>query len=305
MRRNIVMVSQLLVEHKTGDLMNTESTPHDRKFGLNADELSQWNENGYLVRYDVFTEEENDFLGQIADDIVDGKRPFPDCHIFENALVRDGKVEAQGIYAMHNIQYVSCNSPEFLARTRDCRLTDPVVEILGPDILGLNNLYIWKPPKIGLGFPWHQDKWYFNHQFKTGTTVGTWTAIDAADKENGCLYIIPGSHKYGVLEHENLEGSQQNEFKLARGARDEDGVAVEVPPGAVVWFNNQILHKSTDNHSLRFRRCNVVHLVFLKSTQNPLSINDLSIRGYENAKKCSLIDPYYVKKTPCFQYKIK
>ena len=46
-------------------------------------------------------------------------------------------------------------------------------------------------------------------------------------------------------------------------------------------------------------------LVFLKSTQNPLSINDLSIRGYENAKKCSLIDPYYVKKTPCFQYKIK
>ncbi len=49
----------------------------------------------------------------------------------------------------------------------------------------------------------------------------------------------------------------------------------------------------------------VVLLVFLKSTQNPLSINDLSIRGYENAKKCSLIDPYYVKKTPCFQYKIK
>ena len=49
----------------------------------------------------------------------------------------------------------------------------------------------------------------------------------------------------------------------------------------------------------------IPELVFLKSTQNPLSINDLSIRGYENAKKCSLIDPYYVKKTPCFQYKIK
>ena len=49
----------------------------------------------------------------------------------------------------------------------------------------------------------------------------------------------------------------------------------------------------------------LIYLVFLKSTQNPLSINDLSIRGYENAKKCSLIDPYYVKKTPCFQYKIK
>ena len=53
------------------------------------------------------------------------------------------------------------------------------------------------------------------------------------------------------------------------------------------------------------RKVGIDKLVFLKSTQNPLSINDLSIRGYENAKKCSLIDPYYVKKTPCFQYKIK
>ncbi len=254
--------------------MKAESTTQDHKFGLNADELSQWNENGYLVRYDVFTEEENDFLGQIADDIVDGKRPFPDYHIFENALVRDGKIEAQGIYAMHNIQYVSCNSPEFLARTRDCRLTDPVVDILGLDILGLNNLYLWKPPKIGLGFPWHQDKWYFNHQLKTGTTVATWTAIDAADKENGCLYVIPGSHKYEVHEHKELEGSQQGEFRQAQGVRDEDGVAVEVPAGSVIWFNSQILHKSTDNHSLRFRRANVAHYVSAKAEwTRPQAVN--------------------------------
>ena len=158
-----------------------------------------------------------------------GKRTFPDYHIFENALVRDGKVEAQGVHAMHNIQYVSCNCQEFLDRTRDPRLTDPVVDILGPDLLGLNNLYIWKPPKIGLGFPWHQDKWYFNHQYKTGTTVATWTAIDDADKGNGCLYVIPGSHKQGVRDHKELEGSQQGEFKQAEGARDEDGVPCRNP----------------------------------------------------------------------------
>ena len=166
---------------------------------------------------------------------------------------------------MHNIQYVSCNCREFLARTRDPRLTDPVVDILGPDLLGLNNLYIWKPPKIGLGFPWHQDKWYFNHQYKTGTTVATWTAIDAADKGNGCLYVIPGSHKYGVRDHKELEGSQQGEFKQAEGARDEDGVAVEVPAGAVIWFNSQVLHKSTDNHSERFRRANIAHYISAKA----------------------------------------
>ena len=96
-------------------------------------------------------------------------------------------------------------------------------------------------------------------------TVGTWTAIDAADVENGCLYVIPGSHKTGVREHVELDGSQQNEFKLALGARDEDGVTVEVPPGTVVFFNNELLHKSTQNHSDRFRRCNVAHYICANS----------------------------------------
>ena len=156
-------------------------------------------------------------------------------------------------------------SPEFLDRTRDPRLTEPIVDLLGPDILGLNSLYIWKPPKIGLGFPWHQDRWYTQPQFKTKTTVGTWTAIDAADKENGCLYVIPGSHKIGILEHIELEGSQQQEFRQAVGAQDEDGVAVELPPGSVIFFDNRILHKSTDNNSERFRRSNIAHYISAKA----------------------------------------
>ena len=167
--------------------MRTESTPQDRRFGLSADELTHWNENGYLVRLNVFTAEENDVLRQVAEDVVDGKRRYPSTNINQNALVRDGKIEEQGIYAMHKIHHPSCYTPEFLARVRDPRLTDPLVDILGPDILGINNLFIWKAPKIGLGFPWHQDKFYFRNRFNTETTVGTWTAIDAADRENGCL----------------------------------------------------------------------------------------------------------------------
>ena len=248
--------------------MGTHTSPLKRKFALTSEEESAWEENGYFVRHDVFTEAENDVLRQIAADIVDGKRSFPVDNINQNALVRDGKVDASGSQAMHKIHHVSCYIPEFLARVRDSRLTDPIVDLLGPNLLGLNNLYIWKAPKIGLGFPWHQDKWYFNHQYKTEMTVGTWTAIDAADVDNGCLYVIPGSHKYGILAHEDLEGSQQSEFKIARDARDEDGVAVEMPPGAVVWFNNQLLHKSTDNHSLRFRRCNVAHYISANAKRN-------------------------------------
>ena len=152
--------------------MNPSTTSEERKFRLTPEERTSWNENGYFIRYNVFTKEENDFLAQIANDIATGKRPFRAQNVHQNAMVRDGKTEASGPNAMHAIHHINHYSPEFLERTRDPRLTDPVVDLIGPNILGLNNLYIWKPPKIGLGFPWHQDKWYFNHQYKTGTTVG-------------------------------------------------------------------------------------------------------------------------------------
>ena len=71
--------------------------------------------------------------------------------------------------------------------------------------------------------------------------------------------MIPGSHTQDISVHDDLEGSQQQEFKLARDARDEDGIAIEAPPGAVIWFHSHLLHKSTENHSQRFRRSYVSH----------------------------------------------
>ena len=128
---------------------------------MTPDEIQHWERNGYFVRENVFTHEDNDHLRQVAEDIVAGKRKMPMAHIDRNALVRDGKDTRSGIYAMHKIHHPSCYIPEFLARVRDPRLTDPVADILGPDVLGINNLFIWKAPEIGLGFPWHQDKFYF------------------------------------------------------------------------------------------------------------------------------------------------
>ena len=240
-------------------MKDTATTPHTHTNRMTSDEIDHWETNGYFMRKNVFSHEENDQLRQVAEDIAIGKRKMPMAHIDQNAQVRDGKDKRSGIYAMHKIHHPSCYIPEFFERVRDIRLTDPLVDINSPDILGINNLFIWKAPEIGLGFPWHQDKFYFGKRFETATTVGTWTAIDPADRENGCLYLLPGSHKQDISVHDDLEGSQQQEFKLARDARDEDGIAIEAPPGAVIWFHSHLLHKSTENHSQRFRRSYVSH----------------------------------------------
>ena len=62
--------------------MNTNTTSEERRFRLTSEEQTAWEENGYFVRYDVFTKEENDVIRQIADDIALGKQTFPDYHIF-------------------------------------------------------------------------------------------------------------------------------------------------------------------------------------------------------------------------------
>ena len=237
---------------------NSETTT-ERSHRLTGAERERWQRDGFFIRENVFTRDENEVLNRVAEEVVAGTRPFPAEHVDRNALVRDGKEQRTGIHAMHKLHFPSCFLPEYLQRVRDPRLTDPIVDLLGPDLLGINNLYIWKAPEIGLGFPWHQDKFYFGQRFDTETTVGTWTAIDAADRGNGCLYVIPGSHLGPVVEHDELEGSQQNEFKLARNTRNEDGIALEAAPGAVIWFHSHLLHKSTDNHSGRFRRSYVSH----------------------------------------------
>ena len=57
--------------------MDRDTAQSERKFAITPEELSSWEENGYFVRHDVFTEVENDGLRHIADDIAVGKRPFP------------------------------------------------------------------------------------------------------------------------------------------------------------------------------------------------------------------------------------
>ena len=80
---------------------------------------------------------------------------MPTPYIDRIAQVDDGKVQRDGIYAMHKIHHPSCYLPELLECVRDLRLIDPLVDLQGPDILGIKNLFIWKVPRIGLGFLWH------------------------------------------------------------------------------------------------------------------------------------------------------
>ncbi len=249
---------------------------------LSSDQKAQWQEQGFLILRGVYSPEESKALASLAEDLALGRRPFPKKHIELNAKVSAGVVQAEGLAALHKIHYPHFYNAEFLDRVRDPRVVDVVEELLGPDLLGIPSLFIFKPPQIGMGFPWHQDKAFFDQIFVTETTVATSQAVDPSTVENGCLWVIPGSHRGDVKEHHEQKEIHQSEYREAKGVDEGRAVPVEMEPGDVLFFHGYLLHKSTDNQSAKFRRCYVAHYMSARARyakEGEVWAPPISIRG--------------------------
>ncbi len=224
-------------------------------------EREQWQDQGYFIREGVFSRGECNSLSAHATGIVDGEISFPDAHLDQDAKAVAKNDGRSGIYAMHKLHCPHLFNQAFFDQQHHPRIVEPVSELIGPDLLGLQTLFIFKAPNLGLGFPWHQDKYYFD-RFVTDTTVGTWQAIDDATIENGCLWIIPGSHRGGLLKHD--QPGQKSDSRQVKDVDETNAIALEMPAGSVLWFHSNLLHKSIANKTTGFRRCYVTH--YLSST---------------------------------------
>jgi phytanoyl-CoA hydroxylase len=110
-----------------------------------------------------------------------------------------------------------------------------------------------KPP----GFPgqaWHQDELYIPTRDRSLTAI--WIPIEDVTIENGCLWVIPGSHQQGIMyptrPHHN---NDEYEYEDTCYNFDESrAVPVEMKAGSALFFNGYLLHKSLKNRSNRHRK---------------------------------------------------
>lgn len=109
-------------------------------------------------------------------------------------------------------------------------------------------MFMNKPAHRGTMLPWHQDRWT---HLDRDPQVTIWTALDPATIENGCVQIVPGSHKT-LLNPEHASGfltKQQGE-----AIDEKDAIYVELEPGEVALLHNWTLHRSDTNRSDTSRR---------------------------------------------------
>lgn len=123
----------------------------------------------------------------------------------------------------------------------------------------MQSMLFAKPPGLP-GQAWHQDERYIPTRDRS--LVGAWIALDDADADNGCLRVIPRSHRPGRL-YPLREHGLPDEFdpgQEAHGFDDSDEIEVPATAGDVVFFNGYLLHRSLRNRSTdRYRRALVNH----------------------------------------------
>jgi len=166
---------------------------------------------------------------------------------------------------------IARNPEDFIAKVFNCHivgaahalavdpmLTDPLRGILTDDIDCFQSQFIFKNPGV-IGQPWHQDAYYFRYDKQPQVTV--WVALSRATLENGCLWVLPGSHKrQQVFEHvpdrrpESLQGYQEI---VSEDTAPEIPVTME--PGDVLFFHSYLMHRSTDNVADYRRSAMVYH----------------------------------------------
>ncbi|MDF2661405.1 MAG: phytanoyl-CoA dioxygenase family protein [Paenibacillus sp.] len=113
-----------------------------------------------------------------------------------------------------------------------------------------------KPPskEAGIEKPWHQDMAYSNFSF-TKMVAGVWIALDEAALDNGCMHVIPRSHKNGPVPHYAVR-----DWQLCDTAVDvQKDEAVPLRPGGILVFSGLLHHGTPPNLSNKRRRALQFH----------------------------------------------
>lgn len=137
------------------------------------------------------------------------------------------------------------------------KILDCIEALIGPNILVLSTHFFCKYPDRPEKFvAWHQDVTYWG--LEPPYAVTAWYAVDDSDTENGCMRVIPGSHRWGILDH-GESARAGNLLSINQEVRcdkldESQAVDLVLRAGEISIHHGHLIHGSNPNRSSR-RRC--------------------------------------------------
>lgn len=219
---------------------------------LSAEEKQSFEENGYLLKKGLVPLE---LIGQIRRELIDiHQRMVTDPPAGVHISWEDPEAADEG-KLIRQLMHSELVSPTVNRILRSDALLDIVAGLMQASVALYHSKLLPKEAGVGAATPWHQDYAYWQTDENQPLMINCQLAIDPMTLENGCLEFIPGSHRWGLQEHEHHQETF-GVFLPGHYYKREEGVAVPMGPGDGIFFTSLVIHGSAPNTSGRPRWAN-------------------------------------------------
>jgi len=235
--------------------------------------LKSYQEDGYVIIRNFFSQEEVDLL----------------LETYRNdKLVKESAINVDDNSGLNTKLTLWYNSGDDIygAFSKSERIVDGLEIIFGDKPALYHTKFMQKEPKVGGAWEWHQDYGYwYDNGFLLPEMLSVMVAVTRANKENGCLQVLKGSHKLGRINHGSTGEQVGADMKRVNAAAESiDLVYVELEAGDTLFFHGNLLHKSDPNtsDSARFSLISAYNLARNKSFMNEPEASHTPIQKVSN-----------------------
>ena len=223
---------------------------------LTNEVVKDYHKQGFLVMESLLSVDECDEILNESIEIFKGNRGSIDGLVDLPKDASDNEV-LKNYLAIHFPHKISEVIKSYASHQK---VSEVLSQIISPNVKCMQTmLFIKAPGKPGQA--WHQDEYYIPTRDKSLT--GVWIALEDAFIENGCLWVVPGSHNDGFIRNRiPYKGDQFGDTDVCDLSPyvDADFKPVEVKKGSVIFFNGYLLHMSLRNKTAdHYRRALVSH----------------------------------------------
>jgi len=221
--------------------------------GLSPDELAHFHEKGWVIKRQLFGQAANERLAKEIDGLHEAMAQHAPDYVGVSWEEHLPAGTPPRIRQLMNSERVA---PTIDAVTRSEEVLSVMRQLIGPDIYLYHSKLMMKAARDGSFTPWHQDFQYWQFESKLPSQVNCMLFVDGADVDNGCLRMVDGSHKAGLLP---LKKFASNSFSIGLEgdlSTYPDASLLIMEPGDAVFFGCLVIHGSGPNGSNRDRRAN-------------------------------------------------
>ena len=233
---------------------------------LSQTQIDRFDEEGYLQLDDLLPMDELNPVIWEFEGVIDRearelkvKGFLTDLHEREPFDRRIALLAGQVPGIAHQLSPHRVLGPAMFNLMRNARLLDALESLLGAEILCHPTHVVrprmrdrpkgdqrWRPTD---GVPWHQDAGVLRPEADETLLITAWIPLMTSDRENGCLMVIPGSHRYGVRLHEAATSYGIPDEEVPPGT----SVALPIEPGGLILFSSLVCHSGLPSSSDRVR----------------------------------------------------